>query len=985
MPDMPDRSGGIEEIASQSRWVRELAIAIARDARAGEDAAQDALLAAWRRRGDAPHHLAAWLSVSVRRILAFRARTDARRGQRERDAARPEHVDDDPARVLERIEAQEQLLREVRSLDEPYRSTVLLRWYEGVELAEIARRGGVPVRTVQTRLTRALRMLRERLDRASGGDRSRWLAAWIPLLPTSGPILGTRILEKLIMTTRAKVTLVAIAAGIVVLVGLQVFSRSNEDGRAQRAEEPAGALHSTPSIAASAASADATSPTADAASPRDESATPAERGVVPPPEAPTTGALRLSVVWADDKKPAAGVLISLFRPDADPLFDEPYATSDEQGTVRYTSLKPGRVYASIHRGETEWGDVIPIEAGKEAERTVEVAIGVDCTGLVVDGGNKPIADAEVLVSGWGGGESLPLARTASDGTFSLRAISTHCHIGARAPGFAASHMRTYTAGKGAKVQCRIVLDETAAEMRGTVLDPQGHAIAGAVVQAGSVERKIEKLPDGAFATPPAPARARTDADGRFEFRSLAAGNVSIAVRARGLAPWKQSVELASGKTKQLTVQLEPGVTLAGSVRDASGNKVSRATIQVGEWDDLGHRTTYSDANGNFGLEGLAAGDVKVHAERDGQGTAETTLHAESTLRWDAVLSSGLVFRGRVLDADGKPVNHAMIEAQSERDAAWFTFEGSDEAGRFRLQNCVADAPMRITVRHKSAFPETTLWHVAPSNEELVIRLPKEAWIYIQGKVVDPDDKPLANVHVSPIMKGAGGSPAETVDPATGAFRYGPYPPGEYQLRVQAENYALIQLPLHAVGPDEVWDVGTLKCQRGGSLLLNITYPSGMTPPHPCGLSIFDASGEYVDQVNVQDGVGRAGPLAPGSYSVQIAGEGLACRLQPFEVQAGVEMRVDVQVERGIAVEVECLLPESEPSNAGMSLVITDAAGTVVSRSTAWTRETSAKVSFGLKPGAYRIEASRDGLKGEASFTISGDVTPARVSVQLTKR
>src|SRR5439155_11142685 len=190
---------------------------------------------------------------------------------------------------------------------------------------------------------------------------------------------------------------------------------------------------------------------------REAIATVAEREAVALPPRPNTGSLLLHVIWGDDKKPAPGVLLSLYREGADPLFEEPYATSDEQGTLRFVELKPGNVYAQVHRGDQSWGEAIVIAAGKETESTVEVASGMDCKGLVVDGRERPVADAEVLVAGWAGGQALPLARTAPDGTFELRAIGTHCHIGARAPGYAASRLRQFTAGKGAKVELRIVL------------------------------------------------------------------------------------------------------------------------------------------------------------------------------------------------------------------------------------------------------------------------------------------------------------------------------------------------------------------------------------------------------------------------------------------------------------------------------------------------------------------------------------------------
>ncbi len=273
--------------------------------------------------------------------------------------------------------------------------------------------------------------------------------------------------------------------------------------------------------------------------------------------------------------------------------------------------------------------------------------------------------------------------------------------------------------------------------------------------------------------------------------------------------------------------------------------------------------------------------------------------------------------------------------------------------------------------------------MAPSGEELVIRLPREAWVYIQGKVLDPEDKVLPNVHVSPSMKGGNSSPAETVDPSTGAFRYGPYPPGEYQLRVQADGYAAINVPRRELGPNEVWDVGTLKLQMGGSLLVNVL--GAQAEPHHRRLLILDADGAYVDNVDVQDGVGRAGPFVPGGYFLQIAGKDVACKLQPFEVRTGVEMHVDVQVQTGVNVEIECLLPDNAQGNDGVQIVLTDGSHAVVLHVTAWASEGSLKTSVCLLPGEYRIEASKDVLRGLGAFTVVAGSAPDKVSVRLVPR
>ena len=53
-------------------------------------------------------------------------------------------------------------MRTVLALPEPYRGTVLLRYYEEASLREIAERQAAPLETVRTRLRRAHALLRDR-------------------------------------------------------------------------------------------------------------------------------------------------------------------------------------------------------------------------------------------------------------------------------------------------------------------------------------------------------------------------------------------------------------------------------------------------------------------------------------------------------------------------------------------------------------------------------------------------------------------------------------------------------------------------------------------------------------------------------------------------------------------------------------------------------------------------------------------------------
>ena len=169
-----------ELLLERADWVRRLAGGLAASAADADDLAQDALLAALERPPRAGVPLGKWLAAVVRNRSRSQARERARRRAREELSA-PREGDSrelEPEKALERLEAHRRLVDAVRALDAPLRDALLWRYFDGLLPREIARRTGLPVRTVHTRLSRGLARLRSALERQEGPP----LAAWLPLL-----------------------------------------------------------------------------------------------------------------------------------------------------------------------------------------------------------------------------------------------------------------------------------------------------------------------------------------------------------------------------------------------------------------------------------------------------------------------------------------------------------------------------------------------------------------------------------------------------------------------------------------------------------------------------------------------------------------------------------------------------------------------------------------------------------------------------------
>lgn len=164
-----------ERLLADTRWLKRLARGLVADDSSAEDLAQETWLAALRARAPAASELhpdgRTWLTGVLRNLAWKQRRTHARRTVRERRGAREESLPSTGSLVA-RAEMQRAISDAVVALDEPMRTTILLRYIEELSSAEIARRQGVPEGTVRWRVKRGLELLRERLEERRGGD---WL------------------------------------------------------------------------------------------------------------------------------------------------------------------------------------------------------------------------------------------------------------------------------------------------------------------------------------------------------------------------------------------------------------------------------------------------------------------------------------------------------------------------------------------------------------------------------------------------------------------------------------------------------------------------------------------------------------------------------------------------------------------------------------------------------------------------------------------
>ncbi len=181
-----------ETLLDECAWLRRLARHLVDNPSDAEDVAQEAWLAA---AGDGAglarrRPSRGWLRVVARRAASNRRRSERRRADRERLAAADEGGSPTGEELVERLELTRRVARALQELPEPYRRTLYLRYYEGLEARVIAERENIPAGTVRWRAQRGRELLRDALTR-DGTTWNQWAGllapfAGLPAVPTAG-------------------------------------------------------------------------------------------------------------------------------------------------------------------------------------------------------------------------------------------------------------------------------------------------------------------------------------------------------------------------------------------------------------------------------------------------------------------------------------------------------------------------------------------------------------------------------------------------------------------------------------------------------------------------------------------------------------------------------------------------------------------------------------------------------------------------------
>ncbi|HEY3054779.1 MAG TPA: carboxypeptidase-like regulatory domain-containing protein [Thermoanaerobaculia bacterium] len=357
------------------------------------------------------------------------------------------------------------------------------------------------------------------------------------------------------------------------------------------------------------------------------------------------------------------------------------------------------------------------------------------SGRIVNGGGKPIAGAKVIWSGAG----EVIATTDEQGRYSV------------------PDPAKWAGGVTVIHPDYVVEDEFAGRRSGPLkLDrtlTAGSSLSGAVVaEDGSTPVAQAKIlldgwpvaasaQDGTFTIQHAPSR--------WDSLQARSGTL-IGSRARGSA--------------STTVRLAKAASLTGSIRDVKTQApIAGADVRLRapmRFDPSETWTAFTDAKGNYAINGVAPGSYQIIVTRPGYTIAPVSVSLSANEKANKSLLATQLARvtGMVVDEQKRPVAVARVSSQnvSRGDpmmmammmaprAAPGAVSGPDGSFVVRAEG---DMDIQIAAVKKGYPPaKTTTLRLAPGERKSGIVLTIPSGITVTGRVADKDGKPVAGVSI----------------------------------------------------------------------------------------------------------------------------------------------------------------------------------------------------------------------------------------------
>lgn len=1011
-----------EALLAHAGFVRSVARSLVPDESRVDDIVQETWLAALEHPPRHRRSIRAWLATIALNVARSSLRSEGRRTRREQRAARPEGlpstVDLADAKSMIRL-----VIDAVCSLDEPYASTVILRFYEDLTPGEIASRQGIPVETVRTRLKRANHRMRKYLDGRFRGHRRAWCLSLAPLVaPASSPEAA---LAEGAGTGGGSAALIGWAAVVVVaaLLALLAFRLTGEGLRPVDPDRASLPRRSLP------AARDARAPVAP------ESSAPLAAAVEAPSAEGSTGSLEIHVFFEETGEPAPGVRAAVGGADlVDAMAMSLDRVTDPEGRILVEDLPAGTAIVHVDRlfgfGHTE------IRAGERSLLRLPIPPGLDLAGRVEDASGDPVAGAWIYLTQGSWDSGAIVAETDAEGRYLVRDVTSGGFLGARARGYLPGPLRPIAVMTEGEVTLDFRLDRASCTLAGTVLAAEGIPSDGAPLPGALVTVESSRPLEGeslADAPPRGapPIRVTTGEDGSFEIDELAPGLARVRVDAPGHAAHIREVDLSERRFVALDVRLGRGATLRGTVLDASGRPEAGARIRARVPGDRVARGAIveSGPDGTYEVGNLVHGLVEVLVDGlEGRGSATRRFEVleEKSIEWNPVLDPGLVIAGTVVDAQGAPLPGCDVFAgipefdldryhldPTMHDFSWLGRHGgregyfeigqleeamlrrfrkravTDERGRFRISNLEERSyPIEVYLPCQATNrPSVAIDGVRPGGADLLLRVGEDRrpTTHVRGRLVDRrGDGVAAELTLRSPPKHYWRTPARTR--ADGTFRIGPLPRARYRLLVRADGGGKFVAGEADTSAGDV-DLGEIVVEPAGTLEVELSRADG-EPLRTPRVWLFDETRTVRLSARLVGDTVHAQELAPGRYFLCVMGRGsskLAWTELPVDVRSGRHERESFEIRAGVPRTIRLLAAPGHRTIPGrVDLDVLDEHGArICGRGFKRSMRSSLVVQLALPAGDYALRFETEGgLVGRETVSFDDRAPDEPVDIRL---
>jgi len=584
-------------------------------------------------------------------------------------------------------------------------------------------------------------------------------------------------------------------------------------------------------------------------------------------------------VLAADGTPIAAAKVTFAVPAA---ARESYGQTDDEG--RFEIALPAGWYELRAEADgflpAELGRRLRVEEGSAvAGIEMRLLAGAVVTGRVTTPAGEPLPGVEV--SAWGTWAS---AVTDGDGVYRMsgapaRTILVRAKLAsARQDGFTESELAVHP-GENRLDLVLTPVKKGLHEVRGRVVAEDGSPLAGVRVTP-DIESPF--------------ADALTGDDGRFVVQDLDGDRYVTATR-EGFAEGVIGVTVDGADVSGLELRLQRTGTIVGRLLGLDAAELRKTTLAASSasWHDPDETAIEPDLSGHYRIADLAPGEYSVTAslgERRAEGSV--TLAAGSAVVLDLTFPDRFELRGRVVDADGRPLAGASIRADDQGAT-------SGEDGTFAL--AVVNGKYLVSASVQGFVPRSAgpIEVAGAAVDGIELALAPGATVH--GRVLGLRPGDPAKVKA----EGPGGDEREGEVVDDGTYRFEGLGPGEWRVTATlAEDlgrrlYPVTRTVTVPQGPAE--RVLDLPLDLGTLTLIGHLHPLHLY----WKVHLLSRDGIAPEQILEADGDGsfRFTHLHPGTYLLRVEDTS-------FEQ----ELKLPADEER---IEINLELPPEEGSRMGL--------------------------------------------------------------------